>query len=123
MTSLEFYKSTRGMSPDAVAKAVEETTPQTATSSVSASNHVAQGISNIVTQRQNVNLGAGINSGDEMFVEKNVWFKPYGSIGSQNDKDGINGFDIITPPINNLNYGIMEYGKNRCKKIITKRVV
>ena len=30
---------------------------------------------------------------------------------------------IITPPINNLNYGIMEYGKNRCKKIITKRVV
>ena len=31
--------------------------------------------------------------------------------------------DIITPPINNLNYGIMEYGKNRCKKIITKRVV
>ena len=31
--------------------------------------------------------------------------------------------NIITPPINNLNYGIMEYGKNRCKKIITKRVV
>ena len=31
--------------------------------------------------------------------------------------------DFITPPINNLNYGIMEYGKNRCKKIITKRVV
>ena len=79
-----------------VAQKVDETTPQTATSSVSASNHVAQGISNIVTQRQNVNLGAGINSGDEMFVEKNVWFKPYGSIGSQNDKDGINGFDINT---------------------------
>ena len=33
------------------------------------------------------------------------------------------GQKIITPPINNLNYGIMEYGKNRCKKIITKRVV
>ena len=79
-----------------VAKAVEETTPQTATSSVSASNHVAQGISNIVTQRQNINFGAGVNSGDEMFIEKNVWFKPYGSIGSQNDKDGINGFDINT---------------------------
>ena len=31
--------------------------------------------------------------------------------------------ELITPPINNLNYGIMEYGKNRCKKIITKRVV
>ena len=78
------------------AQKIEETTPQTATSSVSASNHVAQGISNIVTQRQNVNLGAGINSGDEMFVEKNIWFKPFGSIGKQNDKDGINGFDINT---------------------------
>lgn len=79
-----------------VAQKIEETTPQTATSSVSASNHIAQGISNIVTQRQNINLGGGLNSGDGMFVEKNVWFKPFGSIGSQNDKDGINGFDINT---------------------------
>lgn len=78
------------------AQKIEETTPQTATSSVSALNHVAQGISNIVTQRQNINLGTGINSGDEMFSEKNIWFKPFGSIGSQNDKDGINGFDINT---------------------------
>ena len=29
----------------------------------------------------------------------------------------------ITSPINNLNYGIIMDGKNRCKKIITKRVV
>ena len=31
--------------------------------------------------------------------------------------------DSITSPINNLNYGIILYGKNRCKKIITQRVV
>ena len=30
---------------------------------------------------------------------------------------------IITPPINNLNYVIILDGKNRRKKIITKRVV
>ena len=78
------------------AQKIEETTPQTATSSFEASSLVSNGISNIVSQRQNVNLGAGINSGDEMFIEKNIWFKPYGSIGSQNDKDGINGFDINT---------------------------
>ena len=30
---------------------------------------------------------------------------------------------IITSPINNLNYSIILYGKNRCKKIITQRVV
>lgn len=34
-------------------------------------------------------------------------------------------FDLvfITSPINNLNYSIILYGKNRCKKIITQRVV
>ena len=30
---------------------------------------------------------------------------------------------VITSPINNLNYSIILYGKNRCKKIITQRVV
>ena len=32
-------------------------------------------------------------------------------------------YHIITPPINNLNYVIILDGKNRRKKIITKRVV
>lgn len=32
-------------------------------------------------------------------------------------------FITITSPINNLNYSIILYGKNRCKKIITQRVV
>ena len=38
---------------------------------------------------------------------------------------GIVGYEIpfITSPINNLNYNIIWDGKNRCKKIITKRVV
>lgn len=31
--------------------------------------------------------------------------------------------NTITSPINNLNYNIIWDGKNRCKKIITKRVV
>ena len=34
-----------------------------------------------------------------------------------------NQYFIITPPINNLNYVIILDGKNRRKKIITKRVV
>jgi predicted cation transporter len=40
-------------------------------------------------------------------VDSGVWFKSA----------------IITSPINNLNYNIIWDGKNRCKKIITKRVV
>lgn len=84
-------------SDGAVAKAVDSTTPQSTTSSFTASNQISNNISNIVSQRQNVNLnGAGLNSGDAMLSEKNVWVKPYGSIGSQDDKDGVNGFDIDT---------------------------
>lgn len=38
--------------------------------------------------------------------------------------DSLNaGYSFITPPINNLNYVIILDGKNRRKKIITKRVV
>ncbi|WP_424687264.1 MAG: autotransporter outer membrane beta-barrel domain-containing protein [Halarcobacter ebronensis] len=99
-------------SDSAVAKAVDSTTPQTTTSSFTASNQISNNVSNIVSQRQNVNLNAGgLNSGDEMLSEKNIWVKPYGSKGSQDDKDGVNGFDIDT-------YGIGfgfdgEYAENK----------
>ncbi len=95
-----------------VADAVDSTTPQTTTSSFTASNQISNNVSNIVSQRQNVNLNAGgLNSGDEMLSEKNVWVKPYGSKGSQDDKNGVNGFDIDT-------YGIGfgfdgEYAENK----------
>ncbi|NVJ53845.1 MAG: autotransporter outer membrane beta-barrel domain-containing protein [Campylobacteraceae bacterium] len=95
-----------------VADAVDSTTPQTTTSSFTASNQISNNVSNIVSQRQNVNLNAGgLNSGDEMLSEKNIWIKPYGSKGSQDDKDGVNGFDIDT-------YGIGfgfdgEYAENK----------
>lgn len=82
-------------SNEAVAKAVDSTTPQTTTSSFTASNQISNNISNIVTQRQNINLnGTGLNSGDDMLSEKNIWVKPYGSLGAQKNKDGVNGFDI-----------------------------
>uniref|UniRef100_UPI000B2F4C46 autotransporter outer membrane beta-barrel domain-containing protein n=1 Tax=Aliarcobacter cryaerophilus TaxID=28198 RepID=UPI000B2F4C46 len=81
----------------AVADAAASIVTLTPTSNVQAGTQVASMISGIVTQRQNVNIsGGGLNSGDTMFSDKNFWFKPFGSIGSQNDKDGISGFDITT---------------------------
>lgn len=81
----------------AVADAVASIVTLTPTSNVQAGTQVASMISGIVTQRQNVNISSGgLNSGDTMFSDKNFWFKPFGSIGSQNDKDGISGFDITT---------------------------
>jgi outer membrane autotransporter protein len=80
-----------------VAKAVDSTTPQTTTASFTAATQISNNVSNIITQRQNINLNSsGINSGDEMLSEKNVWVKTYGSYGEQDDKDGLNGFDIKT---------------------------
>jgi len=91
-----FFTSLDALSTDEeVAEAIESTTPQTTAAGVAASSQISNGISGIVEQRQNVNIGQrGLSSGDEMFVHKNVWVKPFGSFGSQNDKDGINGFDL-----------------------------
>lgn len=84
-------------SSEAVAKAVESTTPVATSATVGATTQISNGIAGIVTQRQNANISAGgMNSGDGMFSENNLWIKPFGSIGSQNDKDGINGFDVKT---------------------------
>lgn len=44
-------------------------------------------------------------------------------IGTSKEVFAKDGQWLITSPINNLNYGIILYGKNRCKKIITQRVV
>lgn len=78
-----------------VASAVQSTTALTPTATVGATTQIANGIAGIVTQRQNANIsGGGLNSGDTMFAQKNFWFKPFGSLGSQKDKDGISGFDV-----------------------------
>ncbi|WP_252970923.1 autotransporter family protein [Aliarcobacter cryaerophilus] len=82
-------------SDQAVASAVQSTTALTPTASVGATTQISNGIAGIVTQRQNANIsGGGLNSGDTMFAQKNFWFKPFGSLGSQKDKDGISGFDV-----------------------------
>ncbi len=82
---------------DSVAKAVEGTTPVATNATVGATTQISNGIAGIVSQRQNANISnGGMNSGDGMFSENNLWIKPFGSIGSQNDKDGINGFDLKT---------------------------
>ena len=84
-------------SNEAVASAVESTTPTATSATVGATTQISNGIAGIVTQRQNANISSGgMNSGDGMFSENNLWIKPFGSIGSQNDKDGINGFDLKT---------------------------
>ena len=79
---------------EAVAKAVESTTPQGTSAAFGAAGQISNTITGIVGQMQNGNVGGGFNSGDEMFSDKHAWVKPFGSIGAQNDKDGLNGFDL-----------------------------
>jgi len=80
---------------EAVAKAVESTTPQTTGAAVGAVGQISNGIAGIVEQRQNITMNAGgLNSGDEMFSNKNSWVKTFGSFGEQDNVDGLNGFDV-----------------------------
>ena len=78
----------------AVAAAADSLTPQATNASFGAGKQISKNISGMLGQRQQANTGSGFNSGDEMFASKNIWLKTYGSFGSQNDKDGLNGFDI-----------------------------
>jgi uncharacterized protein with beta-barrel porin domain len=70
------------------------------------------GMQGIVDMRQTFNAGGtnGINSGDELLKEKHAWIKPYTSFGSQDNKDGINGFGVRA---NGFGLGVDgEYAKN-----------
>lgn len=83
------------LSTDAeVAHAVASTTPVSANASVTANTQIMNGVQGIVEMRQNSVMGGGMNSGDLSLSDKNLWVKLYGSRGTQDNKDGINGFDV-----------------------------
>jgi len=79
---------------EAIARAVASTTPVSGVSTSGAITQIINGIQGIVEQRQGANFGGGLNSGEDVFSEKSFWFKPYGSWGKQDNKGGINGFDL-----------------------------
>lgn len=76
-----------------VARAMETLAPSVAHASIGASSQIASGIQGIVEQRQNVGFN-GLNSGEQIFSDQYIWMKPYGSFAEQNDKNGLNGFDL-----------------------------
>lgn len=75
------------------ANAVTSTTPVTTMAANTANTQIMNGLQGIVEMRQN-NVMSGMNSGDMTMVEKNLWAKVYGSMGQQDDKNGMNGFDV-----------------------------
>lgn len=78
-----------------VAHAIESTTPAATNASSSATTQIMNGVQGMVEMRQNSMMGSGgMNSGDMNLVDKNLWIKLFGSRGSQDKKDGINGFDL-----------------------------
>lgn len=106
----EFFSALGSLETDEdIAQAVASVTPITTTSSFGATSQIINGIQGIVDQRQG--SGNGLNSGDTLFAEKNFWFKPYGTWGKQDNKDGMYGFDLHAK---GLGLGIdAEYGTNQ----------
>ena len=65
-----------------------------------------------------------LKKSDQLEGEEKIFFQIKMFLKKMFDfKNIIDNELYITSPINNLNYGIILYGKNRCKKIITQRVV
>jgi len=79
-----------------VANAINSLAPHISSGINSASNQVINNIQSIVDMRQSNTLNSGLNSGDNMLNEKNVWVKQSGSSAKQDDVDGLNGFTLDT---------------------------
>ncbi len=77
-----------------VATAIDDLEIKLTGAGVGAAKQTAQAIAKIIRERQNGFKGA--NSGEEVFSERNFWFKPFGTWGEQKDKNGQNGYDIDT---------------------------
>lgn len=94
MTS--YFSALNGLSTASqVSEAVASTTPQATAATATVSTQIINDIQGIVEMRQNSVVGnSGLNSGDIAFRDQNLWLKPFGSKGTQDNKDGINGFDV-----------------------------
>lgn len=92
----DYYAALGTLSTDTqVAHAVASTTPQATTAATGANTQIMNGIQGIVEMRQNSVMGnGGMNSGDIALRDQNLWIKPFGSKGTQDNKDGVNGFDV-----------------------------
>ncbi len=90
-----FFAALNTLGSDAeVAHAVESTTPEGTHATSMANTQIMNGIQNVVDGRQNTTLGNGMNSGDATLADKNLWVKLYGGRGTQEDKSGMNGFNL-----------------------------
>lgn len=91
---------------ECVAEAIDQLETKLVGAGVGAAKQTAQAIAKIIRERQNGFIGA--NSGEEMFSERNFWFKPFGTWGKQKDKGSISGYDV-----NTYGFGIGIDGTNK----------
>jgi outer membrane autotransporter protein len=76
--------------PDSMNRAIQEITPATTASMSKVAFNAVSSISGVVQSRQTALRG--LNSGDVLFSNRHIWFKPFGTHTTQDDKDGKNGF-------------------------------
>ena len=74
--------------------AVREAQPVTAANVSRVSVAAVNSMCNVIQSRQTA--ARGLNSGDTVFSNKHIWFKPFGSHTTQDDIDGKNGYSANT---------------------------
>ena len=75
-----------------IANGVESVVPVLSGGLAQASHVIGSAFTDVVGGRQDAQNG--ISSGDEYFVDGNMWLKPFGGWTEQDDRDGVSGYDI-----------------------------
>lgn len=77
-----------------VAQAVKSSTPVVTNATKLANTQIMDSTKEIIGLRQKNSVRSGLNAGDQVFGDQNLWIKPFGSVGKQDNKDGLDGFDL-----------------------------
>jgi autotransporter family porin len=75
-----------------VANAVESTLPGVSGGVSQLTNIATNAVTGVVTARQD--LTRGLSSGDDFMTGRHIWFKPFGGWTKQDERQGVNGYDI-----------------------------
>jgi len=78
----------------AVSDAVSQTLPLLIGGSTMATQNALSSINHIVQTR--IENKRGLASGDDVYSNRNVWVKPFGSWGDQDSRNGVSGYETET---------------------------
>ena len=75
-----------------VRDAVDSLRPSLSGGVAQLTNTTVNAVTGVISARQD--LTRGLSSGDSFMVDRHIWFKPFGNWTDQDDRQGVDGYDI-----------------------------